>query len=328
MIKNILRKGGFLLATLGLSVCTPFNNTGICQDYIYYNPKENLEKTYEIKNQKNDFNSEKNYSFRDYGYSKNIFYIYFESQSYFCDFDTDGDGILDRNDPWPYNYGPVVDRNFNGYIDSRDWHLTYPSSNWSFRYGYYSYPQFSYNYYGEYYLRDKYWNINKGSYYHHYFYYDFDENYKNRTHYGKRRSMQKDYQNSSTRINKRNVGEYYESRSSRRGDYKNRNYGTPSRRNSEHYSPKRKERNLDYNPSSNYQRLEKNTRRNNYIPSYDRNNTRRNPQEFNSGNSRRSNSPHSNYKKNNENKSSSETRRGSSNTSGSKKGNSSSGRRR
>ncbi len=319
MVKNILKKGGVFLAAIGLSACTSFNNIGVCQNYIYDAPQKKQKISYIAGKQKDYFNY-RNQN-KNYGYSKNILSIYFENPLYFYDFDTDGDGILDKNDPWPYNYGPVVDRNFNGYIDSRDLHINYPNSNWSFRYNYCSYPRFSYRgYYGGYYLRYRYWNIDKGMHYYHYFHYDFDDNYKERIYYGQRRDMQKEERKDRIRHSR----ESYESRSSRRRDYDNKNYETPSRREiNDSYYPRRK-RNSNYNSSPSYNESRNSSRKNNYSPSYDRNNSRRSYQKFNSGNSRRNQSSPS-YQRNNKSNSSSGTRRSSSKNSNNK---SSSGRRR
>lgn len=93
----------------------------------YYNPSWN-------KNTKKDF----------------MIKNYFIQPSFFLN-DIDGDGIKNYFDPWPYDFGPVIDMNNNGFIDEFDFQINDFNKNYLFSTRYFNYPYrqaiFQNNYY-------------------------------------------------------------------------------------------------------------------------------------------------------------------------------------
>lgn len=71
---------------------------------------------------------------------------------YYSDYDSDG--IVDNFDPWPHRYGPYVDSNYNGYIDSQDYRTMDVFTPFYYPYFYFQY----HSHFNKYDWPKSYWN--------------------------------------------------------------------------------------------------------------------------------------------------------------------------
>lgn len=118
-LANKIKKGLLLLTVPALVGCSTTNYFGReFQDDVYYNPKEIV--IYEDVKSRSDLDRLDKKTTYDFWRWKFVHSPYSSSLGW----DSDGDGIINADDPWPYEWGPFVDMNGNGLVDFTDWDVS------------------------------------------------------------------------------------------------------------------------------------------------------------------------------------------------------------